>query len=76
MEATSREDLFSQFSKGGKYSDIVGVYHEHLSAHLVGLPDADMMEALPESCKWFAHKGAGYDSVDVNAARKRGEFPH
>lgn len=73
MESTSREDLFAQFKPGGAYSDITGVYHEHLSAHLVGQPDSAMMGALPDSCKWLAHKGAGYDSVDVNAAKKRGE---
>lgn len=72
MESASREELFNDFSPSGRYGDVVGVYHEHLSGKLVGHPDKQMMEALPSSCKWFAHKGAGYDSVDVGTAKARG----
>jgi hypothetical protein len=32
-----------------------------------------MINALPKTCQWFAHKGAGYDSVAVHAAKARGE---
>lgn len=73
MKSTYREELFRDMREGGRYGNIVGVYHEHLSAGSVGQPDRQMMEALPESCRWFAHKGAGYDSVDVMAAKSRGE---
>jgi glyoxylate reductase len=72
MESVSRIQLFQDLKPGGRYCDIVGIYHEHLSADLVGQPDREMMEALPQSCKWFAHKGAGYDSVDVVAAKNKG----
>ena len=72
MESVSRIQLFQDLKPGGRYCDIVGIYHEHLSADLVGQPDREMMEALPQSCKWFAHKGAGYDSIDVLAAKNKG----
>jgi len=72
MGSSSRKELFEDMKPGGRYSHVVGIYHEHLSADLVGQPDKDMMEALPDSCRWFAHKGAGYDSVDVTTARHRG----
>lgn len=72
MESTSREELFKDLSPGGRYDDIVAVYHEHLSIKTVGHADGDMFRALPSSCKWFAHKGAGYDDIDVGTAVKLG----
>lgn len=75
MESKSREEFFRDLAPGGRYADIVGVYHEHSTGKIVGHPDREMMEAFPKSCGWFAHKGAGYDSVDVNAAKARGECP-
>lgn len=72
MESTSRQELLTDLQDGGRYGDIAGVYHEHLSGKVVGHPDKEMMEALPASCRWFAHKGAGYDSVDVTTAKARG----
>jgi glyoxylate reductase len=33
----------------------------------------EFFDALPDSCKWIAHKGAGYDNVDVQAAKAKGE---
>jgi phosphoglycerate dehydrogenase-like enzyme len=74
MESGSRQELFDDLKRGGRHGDIVGVYHEHLSAKVVGHPDKEMMQAFPESCKWFAHKGAGYDSVDVATAKSRGQY--
>ncbi|WVQ70476.1 uncharacterized protein L199_008703 [Kwoniella botswanensis] len=72
MESQSRDELFKDFASGGRYSDIVGIYHEHLSDKRTGHPDEAFFNALPTSCKWFAHKGAGYDSVAVHAAKARG----
>ena len=73
IESKSRQELVDDFKPGGRYSNITAIYHEHLSEPIVGKADARFFDALPESCKWFAHKGAGYDSVDVQAARRRGE---
>lgn len=73
MESTSREELFSDFAApDGRYSRIVCIYHEHLSQPIVGMPNAEFVRALPDSCKWIAHKGAGYEAVDVAACGERG----
>jgi glyoxylate reductase len=72
MESASRDELFQDLAPGGKYADIVGIYHEHESSHKTGLPDRQMVYALPQSVKWIAHKGAGYDQFDVVACKERG----
>jgi hypothetical protein len=72
MQSQSRAELFDDCKQGGRYSNITGVYHEHLSQEIVGMPDAEMIAALPDTCKWFAHKGAGYDAVAVDACKARG----
>lgn len=72
MESTSREELFKDLAPGGRYADIVGIYHEHESHHKIGLPDKQMINSLPSSVKWIAHKGAGYDQFDVVACKARG----
>jgi hypothetical protein len=72
MESDSRTELFNDFSPGGRYADIIGIYHEHESHHKIGLPDKHMIYALPPSVKWIAHKGAGYDQFDFVACNARG----
>lgn len=73
MESESRQEFFSDLKPDGKYGRIAGIYHEHLSQQVVGMPDAELINALPESCKWIAHKGAGYEAFDIEACKKRGE---
>lgn len=72
MESQSREELFKDFAEGGRYADTTAIFHSAFSSKLVGQPDKELIDALPASCKWLAHKGAGYDSVDVHAAKARG----
>ena len=70
VKSQSREELFKDFQEGGRYGDIVGIFH---ASDGFGRSDKEFFEALPTTCKIFAHKGAGYDSVDVHAAKARGE---
>lgn len=73
MESKSRSELFEDFkAPSGRYSNIKCIYHEHLSQPVVGMPNAEFINTLPESCKWIAHKGAGYEAVDVAACKTRG----
>jgi lactate dehydrogenase-like 2-hydroxyacid dehydrogenase len=72
MESASRDELFKDLAPGGRYADIAGIYHEHESHHKIGLPDNQMIYALPPSVKWIAHKGAGYDQFDVASCKARG----
>ncbi|KAL7410214.1 D-isomer specific 2-hydroxyacid dehydrogenase [Mrakia frigida] len=55
-----------------KYSKIVGVYeHEGMFA-TVGKPNAELINALPSTVQFWAHNGAGYDKLDVDACLARG----
>ncbi|KAJ7582875.1 D-isomer specific 2-hydroxyacid dehydrogenase [Mycena floridula] len=72
MECSTREELFQAFAPNGKYSDIVGLYHEHTSRSVTGDINKEFIDALPSSLKWIGHKGAGYDDVDVKACKARG----
>ncbi|ORY74601.1 D-isomer specific 2-hydroxyacid dehydrogenase [Protomyces lactucae-debilis] len=38
----------------------------------IGKFDSDLLKALPQSVKFVAHNGAGYDQIDVYAAGERG----
>ncbi|KAK9466754.1 D-isomer specific 2-hydroxyacid dehydrogenase [Lipomyces arxii] len=55
----------------GKYSDITAAYHFNDSP-CAGLMDADIIKALPDTCKYVCHNGAGYDKIDVAACVARG----
>jgi hypothetical protein len=72
MQSANRDELFKDLAPGGRYADITGIYHEHESHHKIGLPDRQMILALPQSVKWIAHKGAGYDQFDVGSCKARG----
>jgi glyoxylate reductase len=50
----------------------VGIYRENDSSKTLGVFDKELIEGLPESIKWIAHNGAGYDPVDVHACIAKG----
>jgi lactate dehydrogenase-like 2-hydroxyacid dehydrogenase len=62
----------SNLADGGKYSNLVAFYRHNSSADRIGIFDAELINALPPSCKWIAHNGAGYDQIDIAACQKRG----
>jgi len=72
LESTSREEFFKDLAPGGKYSDVVAIFHEGSSGKAVGPTNAEMIEHFPPSVKWIAHKGAGYDGFDTDALVKKG----
>lgn len=72
MDSKSRKDFIDQLSGGGKYANVVGFYRHNSSADHIGIFDAELINALPDTCKWIAHNGAGYDQIDVAACKKRG----
>ena len=57
-----------------KYANIVGIYRHNTSADRIGIFDKDLVNALPESVKWIAHNGAGYDQIDIAACKARGKY--
>jgi len=72
MDSLNRSDFLEGFCPGGKYSDVVGIYRENMSAEKIGPFDKELINGLSSSVKWIAHNGAGYDPVDVKACLSRG----
>ncbi|KAI0645288.1 D-isomer specific 2-hydroxyacid dehydrogenase [Trametes meyenii] len=72
MDSPTRADFLANLQPGGKYDGIVGIYRHNVSTDRIGIFDAPLIAALPASVKWIAHNGAGYDQIDVAAAKARG----
>ena len=73
MESKSREEAFKDWSPSGRYGKVKAIFLEPGAKGTIGALDAEFINALPESCGWIGYKGAGYDGVDVQACKKRGE---
>jgi glyoxylate reductase len=74
MDCKTRSEFLSNLSDGGKYSNLVAFYRHNSSADRIGIFDAELVNALPSSCKWIAHNGAGYDQIDIAACKKKGMY--
>jgi len=75
MDCQTRSEFLSGLSDGGKYANLVAFYRHNSSADRIGIFDAELINALPSTCKWIAHNGAGYDQIDIAACQKRGTRP-
>lgn len=73
MESKSREEAFKDLSPSGRYGKVKAIWLEPGAKGTIGPLNADFINALPEDCKWIGYKGAGYDGVDVQACKARGE---
>ncbi|KIJ65888.1 hypothetical protein HYDPIDRAFT_109958 [Hydnomerulius pinastri MD-312] len=71
-DAPNRVEFFARFEAGAPYDGTVGIYRRNISAARIGIYDAELIAGLPESIKWIAHNGAGYDLVDVHACKAKG----
>jgi glyoxylate reductase len=69
----SREDFLLK-CESGEFDDVVGLYRSNNSVSETGPFDKELVAVLPESLKWVAHNGAGYDNIDVDACTKRGIY--
>lgn len=72
MDSKSRTEFFDGFKPDGKYSGTVGIYRHNESSKHIGVFDAELIKALPDSVGWIAHNGAGYDQIDVAACKEKG----
>ena len=72
LDVSSRGDFFAACADGGKYAHIVAIYRHNDSASSIGFFDAELISKLPSSLKFICHNGAGYDQIDVHAAKARG----
>lgn len=69
-KSDNRADFIAE-CKSGALDGIVAAYRTFNSVSITGLINSELLEALPESLKFLAHNGAGYDQVDVQACTKR-----
>ncbi|KAI0157377.1 putative 2-hydroxyacid dehydrogenase [Xylariaceae sp. FL1272] len=69
VTSKSRKELYQDLK--GKYSDISAIYRTSASGAVAGNFDEDLVQHLPESCKFICHNGAGYDQIDPKACMKR-----
>ena len=72
MDSKSRAEFLEECKAGGKYAGTVGIYRHNESSKHIGVFDAELIKALPDSVGWIAHNGAGYDQIDVNACKEKG----
>ncbi|KAF8583802.1 2-hydroxyacid dehydrogenase [Ramaria rubella] len=72
VDSQTRSEFYSQLTGSGKFVGTVGIYRHNSSADRIGIFDKDLIDKLPSSVKWIAHNGAGYDQIDVYAAKARG----
>lgn len=66
----TREE-FLENCRSGAYDAVRGCYRSNNSTSVTGPFDRELVAALPESWKFIAHNGAGYDNIDVDACTAR-----
>ncbi|PQK08678.1 hypothetical protein BB8028_0001g07510 [Beauveria bassiana] len=69
--ATNRADFLAE-CQSEAFSGVEAIFRTYGSARITGLFDEELVSALPKSCRFVCHKGAGYDQIDVAACRARG----
>lgn len=70
MDSQSRDSFLEGLK--GKYAGIVGIYRHNSSSNRIGIFDSTLVSHFPDSLKWIAHNGAGYDQIDVAACKAKG----
>ncbi|KAH8828208.1 hypothetical protein DL96DRAFT_1602213 [Flagelloscypha sp. PMI_526] len=73
-DSPDRATFLKNLGPGGKWEGTVGIYRENGSSTRIGIFDKELFAGLPNSVKWIAHNGAGYDQIDVLAAKERGIY--
>ncbi|KAI0122355.1 D-isomer specific 2-hydroxyacid dehydrogenase [Daldinia grandis] len=64
-------EQFLENCRDGTYAAVSGCYRSNVSTAITGPFDRELVAALPESWKFIAHNGAGYDNIDVAACSER-----
>ncbi|KAI8963598.1 D-isomer specific 2-hydroxyacid dehydrogenase [Daldinia sp. FL1419] len=64
-------EQFLENCRNGTYDTVRGCYRSNVSTAITGPFDKELVAALPESWKFIAHNGAGYDNIDVAACSER-----
>ncbi|KAI1378097.1 D-isomer specific 2-hydroxyacid dehydrogenase [Hypoxylon crocopeplum] len=64
-------EQFLENCRNGTYAEVRGCYRSNQSTSITGPFNQELVAALPESWKFIAHNGAGYDNIDVEACSAR-----
>ncbi len=73
-QATNRAEFLEELASG-KHDGVVAICDRAPpSIAQTGKWDEELLDALPESVRFNAHMGAGYDSLDIQACTARGIF--
>lgn len=72
LDSSANRDSFISDCKDGQFANIQGIYRHNTSADWIGVFDAELIAALPQSLKVIGHNGAGYDQIDIKACTSRG----
>ncbi|KAF4122954.1 glyoxylate reductase [Geosmithia morbida] len=64
---TDKASLIKEASTGA-YDGVVAVFRDFES---IGPVDAALLDALPPTCRFICHNGAGYDQIDVDECTAR-----
>ena len=75
MDSPDRAHFLANLKTGGKYEGTIGLYRHNVSADHIGVFDQEIVNALAPNVKWIAHNGAGYDQIDVQACKEKGDVP-
>jgi len=70
LDSRNRSEFFTE-CKSGKFSKITSIYRHNSSASSIGFFDSELILNLPSTLKSICHNGAGYDQIDVEAAKQR-----
>ncbi|KAJ6783667.1 hypothetical protein PWT90_06737 [Aphanocladium album] len=66
--ATNRAEFLAE-CQSEAFSGVEAIFRTYGSARITGLFDEELVAALPKSCRFVCHEGAGYDQIDVAACR-------
>ena len=70
--ATKRKDFIAECARGF-HDNVVAIFDRAPASMMqVGHFDAELIAALPNSVRFIAHNGAGYDSIDIEACTVKG----
>lgn len=50
------------------FANVVAIYRTFESISVTGPVDGELLRALPKTCRFICHNGAGYDQIDVSTA--------
>ncbi|TYJ52852.1 hypothetical protein B9479_006532 [Cryptococcus floricola] len=68
----NRDDFIRDL--GTKYKDVTGIYRHFKASEsikITGHFDEELVSHLPESLRFIAHNGAGYDQIDIPSCTSR-----